>query len=84
MSTATLDEVIRLADDLAPLDQVRLIEHLVPRLAQVVAGSQFATHAGSGDSADAWDEFLRLGEELARGDRPQMCTLTSVVLSSRW
>ena len=83
MPTATLDEVIRLADHLAPLDQVRLIEHLVPRLAPIVAGVQPATPAEPGTSADPWDEFFRLGEELAQRDQPEMSTLTAGVLSSR-
>jgi hypothetical protein len=81
MPTATLDEVKRLADRLAPLDQVRLIEHLVPRLAQVVAEAHPAASTGSGDGA--WDEFFRLGEELAHRDQPEMNTLTRGVLSSR-
>jgi hypothetical protein len=83
MPTATLDEVKRLADNLAPLDQVRLIEHLVPRLAQVVAEAQYPAPAGSGDRADAWEAFLRAGEQLAQRDLPEMSTLTAGVLSAR-
>jgi hypothetical protein len=83
MPAATLEEVIRLADHLAPLDQVRLIEHLVPRLAQVVAGTQPTVTAGPGNDADPWGEFLRIGEEIARRDRPEIGTLTSAVVSSR-
>ena len=83
MPTATLDEIKHLADNLAPLDQVRLIEYLVPRLARVVAEAQSAAPAGSGRSTDAWEEFLRLGEELAHRDRPDLSTLTASVLSSR-
>ena len=83
MPTARLDEVKRLADNLAPLDQIRLIEHLVPRLAQVVAEAQPTTPAGPGDGADAWEAFLRLGEELAQCDLPELSTLTAAVLSSR-
>jgi hypothetical protein len=83
MPTATLDEIKHLADNLAPLDQVRLIEYLVPRLARVVAEAQSTAPAGTGRSADRWEEFLRLGKELAHRDRPEMNTLTAGVLSSR-
>jgi hypothetical protein len=80
MPTASLDEVKDLADHLAPLDQVRLIEYLVPRIAQVVANAQSKTFDGG---ADPWAEFFRLGEELTHSDRPEVTTLTTSVLSSR-
>jgi len=83
MPTATLDEVKRLADNLAPLEQVRLIEHLVPRLAQVLAEAQITRSVGPEDRADPWEEFFRIGEELAHRDQPGMSTLTAGVLSSR-
>ena len=83
MPTATLDEIKRLADNLAPLDQVRLIEYLVPRLARVVAEAQLTLPIGPGQSADAWEELMRVGEELSQRDRPEMSTLTTGVLSSR-
>lgn len=83
MPAATLDEVKRLADDLAPMDQVRLIEYLVPRLAQAVAEAQHAASGVPRQCTDAWEVFLRLGENLAHSDRPEMSTLTAAVLSSR-
>ena len=83
MATTTLDEIKRLTDNLAPLDQVRLIEYLVPRLARVLAEAQLTVPAGPGHSADAWEELMRLGEELSQRDRPEMTTLTTGVLSSR-
>ena len=83
MPTATLDEIKRLADNLAPLDQVRLIEYLVPRLARVVAEAKSPAPARAERSADRWEEVLRLGEELADHDRPEVSTLTACVLSSR-
>ncbi len=83
MPTATLDEVKRLAENLAPLDQVRLIEYLVPRVAQAVAEAQRAASTEPQERAKAWGEFLRLGEDLAHGDRPEMCTLTAALLASR-
>ena len=70
MPTATLEEVKQLVDHLAPLDQVRLIEYLVSRLASAVAEAQSAVPAGPESAAGAWEEFFRLGEELAQRDRP--------------
>jgi hypothetical protein len=83
MPMAALDDVKRLADDLAPLDQLRLIEYLVPRLARVVAEAQPAAPAAPGHRADAWEVFFHQGEELAQRDRPELSTLTSGVLSTR-
>lgn len=83
MPAATLDEVRRLADALSPLDQVRLLEHLLPRIACAVALAQSATPAAPSASRDAWQEFLRLGDELAEQDAPETETLTTTLLSMR-
>ena len=55
----TLEAIERLADELSPLDQVRLIEHLTPRLAPARADAQPATRA----AADAWKRRAQLREE---------------------
>lgn len=82
MEDTTLDQVQHLVDQLTPLDQVRLLEYLTPRIAQVVASispssNSLPTHA------DAWKEFFRIGDALAAGDKPGMETLTSAVLTMR-
>ncbi|MFL5802135.1 MAG: hypothetical protein ACJ8CR_10395 [Roseiflexaceae bacterium] len=54
----TLDHVQDLADQLSPLDQVRLIEHLSRQIAPALASA----NAGA---EDAWAKLARLREELA-------------------
>jgi hypothetical protein len=83
MQTAALDEVMRLAEQLDPLDQVRLIEHLAPRIARAIAGIGPGKLDRPASGEDAWIEFLRVGEELADQDRPDTETLTAAVLASR-
>jgi hypothetical protein len=55
----TLEEFERLADELSPLDQVRLIEHLTHRLASALAEAQPA----AASAADAWARWDQLREE---------------------
>jgi len=57
----SLKEVEALVDALEPTDQVRLLQYLVPLLADAVL-------AGESDRADvkgAWREFRRVGDRLA-------------------
>jgi hypothetical protein len=67
---ASLKEVEALVDSLAKADQVRLLQYLLPRVADVVGGS--AT-AGSGGE-DAWLEFRRVGERLAATENGESIT----------
>ena len=60
--TISLDHVQRLADQLSPLDQVRLIEHLSQRIAVVLAALDTPAQEGS---EDAWAKLAQLREELA-------------------
>jgi len=61
--TITLDDVQHLADQLSPLDQVRIIEHLSRQIAPALAPPPDApAHAGA---EDAWAKLARLREELA-------------------
>jgi hypothetical protein len=61
--TITLDAVQQLANQLSPLDQVRLIEHLSRQIAPALATPPDAP-AYAGDE-DAWAKLARLREELA-------------------
>jgi hypothetical protein len=83
MPATTLEEVQRLVDRLTPLDQVYLLEYLIPRIARAVASAQPGVPAASGADADAWLEFFRLGEALASQSAPGTETLTQAVLSMR-
>jgi hypothetical protein len=57
----SLQEVEALVDALAPSDQVRLLQYLVPRLADAV----LAGESGHADAAVAWSEFRSVGQRLA-------------------
>ena len=61
--TITLDDVQHLADQLSPLDQVRLIEHLSQQIAPTLAGT--AAAAANAGADDAWTKLAQLREELA-------------------
>jgi hypothetical protein len=67
--TISLDHVQRLADQLSPLDQVRLIEHLSRQIAVALATLEGPAHTGG---EDAWAKLAQLREELATlpADRP--------------
>jgi len=60
--TISLDHVQRLADQLSPLDQVRLIEHLSRRIALALATLDAPAQAGG---EDVWAKLAQLREELA-------------------
>jgi len=59
----SLDQVQHLADQLSPLDQVRLIEHLAKQIAPALA--ETTDTAVTESDEDAWGKLARLREELA-------------------
>ena len=83
MSAANLTEVQRLVDRLTPLDQVRLLEYLTPRIARVVIGMQRTPVTQVSSQADAWQAFFRIGDALAEDDQPDTPTLTQTVMMMR-
>jgi hypothetical protein len=83
MGNTTLDQVQRLVDHLTPLDQVRLLAYLTPRIARIVASMYPATPTSTPSNAAAWKEFFRIGDALAASDRPDSQTLTTAVLTMR-
>ena len=83
MADTTLDQVQQLVDQLTPLEQVRLLEYLAPRIARAVAASHAPTPAPTDASMDAWAEFFRLGDALAASDPGEGDTLTASVLAMR-
>jgi hypothetical protein len=60
----SLEQIEAMVDELAPTDQVRLLQYLVPRLADALltrdASRDKTPHVG-----DAWLEFRRVGDRLA-------------------
>ena len=83
MADSTLEQVQRLVDELTPLDQVRLLEYLTPRIARIVAASYTGVPASTRVNADAWAEFFRVGDALAASDTLEGDTLTTTVLAMR-
>ena len=81
MENTTLDQVQRLVDHLTPLDQVRLLAYLTPRIAQNMTSMYLSTPAPSNTSA--WKEFFRVGDMLATSDKPDSQTLTTAILMMR-
>jgi hypothetical protein len=82
MATATLDQVQQLVDQLSPLEQVKLLEYLTPRIARAVV-QQSGTSVAHTQYQDAWAELFRIGEMIAASDPSDTPTLTSTVLSMR-
>jgi hypothetical protein len=83
MENTTLDQVQRLVDDLTPLDQVRLLAYLTPRIAQSVTSMYLSTSAPTSSDTTGWKEFFRIGDMLAANDKPETQTLTTAVLMMR-
>jgi hypothetical protein len=78
-----LNQVQRLVDQLTPLDQLHLLEYLISRIARIVVSSQSTPSVLTRSIKDAWQEFFRIGDELAASDTPERSTLTATVLAMR-
>jgi hypothetical protein len=61
--TITIDDVQHLVDQLSPLDQIRLIEHLSRKIAPALA--QLPAESANAGADDAWAKLAQLREELA-------------------
>jgi len=83
MTTTTLEYVQRLIDKLTPLEQVRLLEYLTPRIVRAVATRQSTSVANGSTLSEAWQAFFRVGDALTASDQPQMPTLTETVQMMR-
>lgn len=82
MSNAILEQVQQMVDQLSPLDQVRLLEYLTPRIMRAVESAHPPTSEDP-PLADAWREFFRIGDAIAALDTPESETLTAAVLAMR-
>jgi hypothetical protein len=83
MAESTLHQVQRLVEQLSPYEQAYLLASLALRMAQVVTSTSSPAAVTSSESAEAWEEFFRLGDALAASDTPEAETLTSAVLAMR-
>jgi hypothetical protein len=68
-------------DQLSPLEQLRLLASLTPRIVRAVAAAP--SGISPRPTGDAWTEFFRLGDALAAEDKPTGETLTAAVLRMR-
>jgi hypothetical protein len=83
MTTATLEVVQRLIDQLTPLEQARLLEYLTPRIVRAMATRQAVQAANGAPIAEAWQTFFSVGDQVAATDRPDLPTLTETVQQMR-
>ena len=83
MTTATLENVQHLIDKLTPLEQVRLLEYLTPRIVRAMAARQSVTVANGSRLAETWQAFFRIGDALVASDQPELPTLTQTVQMMR-
>lgn len=82
MTVATLDQVQHLVDQLSPLEQVKLLEYLAPRIVRAVV-QQPSTPVLPAQYEGAWAELFRIGEAIAASDTPTSATLTATVAAMR-
>jgi hypothetical protein len=85
MAESTLHQVQRLVEQLSPHEQAHLLASLALRMAQVVTAisSPASASVTPRETAEAWEEFFRLGDALAASDTPAAETLTAAVLAMR-
>ena len=82
MAAATLDQVQQLVDQLSPLEQVKLLEYLAPRIVRAVA-QQPAMSDSPAHYEGAWAELFRLGDAIAASDTTTSAALTATVAAMR-
>ena len=83
MAESTLEQIQRLVEHLSPDEQAHLLASLALRMGQVVTSTSHPASLIPPETAEAWEEFLRLGGALAASDTPGSETLTAAVLAMR-
>jgi hypothetical protein len=83
MTIATLETVQRLIDQLTPVEQVRLLEYLTPRIVRAVTTHQPAMKTHDTPISEAWQRFFQIGDALAVSDQSDRPTLTQTVQRMR-
>ena len=83
MAESILNQVQRLVAQLSPHEQAHLLASLALRMAQVVTSTSSPASVTPPETAEAWEEFFRLGDALAASDTPEAETLTAAVLAMR-
>ena len=83
MAESTLNQAQRLVEQLSLHEQAHLLAALALRMAQVVTSTSSPASVTPPEPAEAWEEFVRLGDALAASDTPAAETLTAAVLAMR-
>lgn len=83
MAHATLEQVQVMIDDLTPLEQARLLSYLTPRIIHAVEMNRPEADVAELHSADSWEAFFRIGDEIAASDTAEGETLTAAVVAMR-
>lgn len=83
MTVATLEQVESLADSLSPVDQLRLIQRLAPKIAKAVDAESRTVAQQSNTEKDAWQYFFEIGDAIAEEDSEEFPTLTSTLQAMR-
>ncbi len=84
MPIATLEQVESLADSLSPVDQLRLIQRLAPKIATSIVKTEAQPRREQQNLAeDAWQRFFAIGDTLAESDSQELPTLTSTLQTMR-
>jgi len=74
---ASLKEVEALVDALEATDKVRLMQYLIPQLAEAMLAAEPDRHGAE----NAWQEFRRVGDRLAATSNGQ--SITQVITDMR-
>lgn len=84
MTTSTFLEVQRLVDQLTPVEQVRLLEYITPKIARAIDDQSIKQNATASDDYDAtWQAFFEYGDSLRLSDVPTDTTVTELVSQMR-
>jgi len=83
MTTSTLLEVQQLIDQLSPLEQVRLLEYLTPRIRQTVSAMQPAYTSEENGSSSGWDTLFLVGDKIAALPNKNQITMTQAITEMR-
>jgi hypothetical protein len=81
MSMSMLEQVKILIEQLTPFEQEALLDYLKPRFAQTSKNPQSEALRDELDAA--WQEFFKVGDEIAASDTGNFETLTQTLLNMR-
>ena len=84
MTISTLLEAQLLVDQLTPVEQVRLLEYITPKIVRAINDqSAKETATSHGDYDAAWQTFFEYGDSLRLSDVSSDTTVTELVSQMR-